>query len=509
MGRSKSPPSGFRCPYQDNCPHLEGLSANWVFRRHSWASIKENEHYQIRDAMAAEIAALKATVRERDIEIQALRAENTLLHRSRFKPSKPKTGNAKEQEAGAQQPRKPRGAPKGHPPWSRKTPEHVDHTVHVEAPLLCPHCQGATEQGQCGETSFVQEDIVPIPRTVVTRYVHATAFCPHCERHVIHPLEGELPFAPIGPHAKSVALYLRHGLKLPYRRINASMKTLFGLDFAAASTLGFEKRARRNAEPLYEDLVAKMRACAVVHADETHWREDGENHYVWYAGNESVAVFRIDPHRTSEAANALLGKTLQGFLVTDAYAAYNAVEALGGRQSCLVHILRKSREIRDLLDAGEEPDPASRRFCDKLGKLMKEACALVVPPGKRAREALVEKLHRRLAAICGKKTLPFAKAETLRQRMLPGSREHPQLFAFILHGAPPSNNHAERAVRPLVIFRKVCMGTRSETGSENISIFTSLAQTATLQGASLIDMFKALFRSSPKPAQDAIFGPPT
>lgn len=507
MGRSKSPPPGFCCPYQDNCPHLEGLSANWLFRQHMRSSFKENDHYQIREAMAAEIGTLEAMVQERDLEIQTLRTENAMLHRSRFKASKAKSAKARGQEPGAQ-PRKPRGAPKGHPPWNRKPPEHIDHTVHVEAPLLCPHCQCATDPHPCGETSYLQEDIVPIPRTVVTRYVHSTAYCPHCERQVIHPLDGELPFAPIGPNAKAVALYMRHGLKLPYRKINESMKTLFGLDFVAASTLGFEKRARSNAEPLHQDLIAKMRASAVVHADETHWREDGENHYVWYAGNESVAVFRIDPHRTSEAANALLGETLEGFLVTDAYAAYNALEARGGRQSCLVHILRKSREIRDLLDGCEEGDPASRRFCDKVGKLMQDACALVVPAAKKARQALVAKFQARLAAICGKKPLCFAKAETLRQRMLPESREHPQLFAFILCGGPPSNNHAERAVRPLVIFRKICMGTRSKTGSENISIFTSLAQTASLQGASLIDMFRALFRSSPKPAHDAIFGPP-
>ena len=91
-------------------------------------------------------------------------------------------------------------------------------------------------------------------------------------------------------------------------------------------------------------------------------------------------------------------------------------------------------------------------------------------------------------------------------RLIPTSREYPQLFAFIEHGGPPTNNHAERSLRPLVIFRKVCMGTRSATGSENISVFGSLTQTATLQGAKLIDMFRALFRSSPIHAQDVIFG---
>jgi hypothetical protein len=86
------------------------------------------------------------------------------------------------------------------------------------------------------------------------------------------------------------------------------------------------------------------------------------------------------------------------------------------------------------------------------------------------------------------------------------SLDLPQLFAFIEHGGPPTNNHAKRSLRPLVIFQKVCMGTRSAIGSENISVFASLTQTAALHGAKVIDMFRALFRSSPNHAQDVIFG---
>jgi hypothetical protein len=43
------------------------------------------------------------------------------------------------------------------------------------------------------------------------------------------------------------------------------------------------------------------------------------------------------------------------------------------------------------------------------------------------------------------------------------------------------------------------------TGSENISVFASLTQPADLQGAKVIDLFRALFRSSPKQAQDVFF----
>jgi len=145
------------------------------------------------------------------------------------------------------------------------------------------------------------------------------------------------------------------------------------------------------------------------------------------------------------------------------------------------------------------------RFSQSLGSLLKEACAVVVPKQTGARKKLADQFRTKLAPIC-RKPLAFEKAETLRKRLIPTSREYPHLFAFIEHGGPPTNNHAERSLRPLVIFRKVCMGSRSATGSDNISLFGSLTQTAALQGAKVIDMFRALFRSSPHHAQDVIFG---
>lgn len=506
MGRWKSAPDDFVCPYRDNCPHMQGLSAFRMFDNYQHRTFKEHEHWLIREEMAREIESLQMANEELEQEIQRLKAENKRLHQSRFKPVKanpPRSAGT----GGAPARNKRRGAPKGHPPWGRKAPGRIDRHVHVEAPLVCPHCQSATDPARGGQSSYVQEDIALAPRTVVTSYLHDTAFCPDCRRQVIHPLEGELPFAPIGPNAKATALYLRHGLKVPYRKISEAMNTLFGIDFAPASTLGFEKRAGINAKAIHQDLIGKIRVADLIHADETHWREDGANHWLWYAGNESLSVFRIDPHRSAEAAQTLLGDKIDGRLVTDAYAAYNGIECGAGRQSCLAHLLRKSKEIEGELALIDKADAASVRFCKSISALFKEACAAVVPKQARARKKLAGKFRKKIDRIC-RKPLAFKKAETLRSRLLPASREYPQLFTFIEHDGPATNNHAERALRPLVIFRKVCLGSRSATGSENISVFGSLTQTAALQGAKVIEMFRALFHPSPSHAQDVIFNSP-
>ena len=501
MPRFTELPTGFECSYRNDCPYLEGLSTGWVFREYQHARIREQEHWMIRQSMAREIHDLEQTITEQAAQIDALQAENKRLHQRRFKAGKKSAAKA----AGAVTPGagKKRGAPKGHPPWNRPEPDRIDQTRQAQAPCCCPHCQTQTDQSNTGFTSYVQEDIVLRPQTVVTQYLHPTAWCPSCRRQVIQPLEGELPFAPIGPRAKAAALYLRHEMKLPYRKIQQAMSDLFGLEFVPASSLGFEQRARKNADPLYEDLIGQIRAASLIHADETYWRQDGENHFVWYAGNPDLAVFHIDAHRSAAAAQVLLGESLDALLVTDAYASYNAI-TVTARQSCLAHLLRKAKELIAELSLMAQPDRASIRLCKSLKTLFKDACRETIPPDPKARGKLREQFLERLDRIC-KKPVDHPKAETFRKRLIPSAREHGEVFSFIECDGPPTNNHAERALRPLVIFRKICLGTRSDVGSENISVFASLTQTAKLQNASPVDLFDALLTGTPAQAQDLIF----
>jgi len=507
MPRYREPPPSFDCPYKDHCPYLEGLSTHWILSEYQRSDIREHEHWLTREQMGEEINTLLNTVDEQAQQIDRLTAENKMLHQRNFKPrTQPRASSSTPSTEGdhkASPKKKQRGAPQGHPPWTRKVPERSDRTLEIDAPCTCPHCQEQTDPSKTGTTSFIQEDIVLRPQTVVTTYVHATAYCPRCRRHVIRELEHEIPFAPIGPNAKAAALYLRHEIKLPYRKIQHIMSTLFGLDFVPASSLGFEKRARTNADLLYENLILKMRTGEIVHADETHWRQDGENYFVWYAGNKDVGVFHIDAHRSSEAAKVLLGDRLKGLLVTDAYAAYNAIET-SARQSCLAHLLRKAHELAQILEAMEHPDLPARRFCNGLAHLFKIACHKTIPSGRKARTALKIRFLRALDLIC-EQPLLYAKAETLRKRLIPEAREHREVFAFIEYDGPPTNNHAERALRPLVIFRKLCMGTRSSKGSKNISVFSSLTQTAQLQGSDVIDLFCTLLTGSIAQAHDVMF----
>jgi hypothetical protein len=128
-----------------------------------------------------------------------------------------------------------------------------------------------------------------------------------------------------------------------YRKTTELFRDLFGLTFIAAAAVGFDRKAEICGAPLHEDVREKLRLSEVVHADETAWRNDGVGHYAWFSGNEKLAYFHIDRHRSAEVATSIFGERFEGILVRDRYAAYNGIGSQW--QSCLAHI-NQSQEIK-------------------------------------------------------------------------------------------------------------------------------------------------------------------
>jgi len=278
MGRYKEAPPDFVCPYQHACPHLGGISATWASRL-----LAEVDSDQYRDGHLAlhaeqEIVELESALEQSRRENDRLRAENQALHQHQFKPNCRPSHPATVEEP--HRPRK-RGPPFGHPLWTRRAPDHVDQTVRVAAPATCPHC-GCTPLQPSRETRTCrQEDIVLQPQTVVTDFIHDTAFCPCCRRPVFQTAPQELRNSQIGPITKATAVFLRHEVKLSYRDVRKVFAGLFGMPFVPASAMNFDRQIAALGQPLHEDVRRKIRASHIAHGDETHWRVDGQGAQLW------------------------------------------------------------------------------------------------------------------------------------------------------------------------------------------------------------------------------------
>ena len=472
------------------------------------------EHLRIIDTMDAELSTALKRIRALEKENAELKAKNTALHRRQFKANRKKDTDengrdAENTQIHADDGKKRRGAPVGHPGWFREKPTYVDRTVEVSAPIICPYCQSRNLTPIEGVSEHLQEDIVLKPRPFVTRYLHHEAFCSHCNRPVVQAAEGELLNAPIGPVAKSAAIYLRYRIGITYRKVQEVFRDLFGLKFVAASALGFDRQATVKGVAIYEDLREKIRASAIIHADETSWRNNGIGHFAWYAGNPDLAFFQIDRHRSTEVAQAILGTNFSGVLVADRYAAYNGSHAKE-RQSCLGHLITKAKEITQelLLIEDAARNKKAEAFCNNIAAFFSNACSVgqeLLSGSLQWNQApLIEKQFlSELQKLCACK-LSYNPAETLRTSLIGKDQKH--LFTFLRHpGVQPTNNQAEQSIRFLVIFRKIMFGTRSESGLRTHSILPSLVLTAMRQGRHPREFLQTLLTSDTATAQAALY----
>jgi hypothetical protein len=503
MGRSKQAPFGYQCPYQHCCPHLEGISTTWALRL-----IDDSQKDEYRDGhLARELEDENAALRS-DLDLAAKRIADLEVrlkteHKMRFKP------NRKSAPERLEPPK--RGAPKGHPFWKRRTPDHIDETVTVTAPSVCPHCQTQSLHPTGNQQEQIQEDIVLQPRTRVTRFLHDLAYCPQCRREVFQTGPNELRNCQIGPVTKAVATFLRYSIKVSLRDVRRIFDKLFGMPFVPASAMQFTRSVADAAEPLHELLRNRVRASEVAHGDETSWRLDGKSAYFWYAGTPDFSYFKLDPSRSGDVAVSIFGHQFPGGLVADDYAGYNPIEPKN-RQSCLAHLDRKAKDISALitqLPAGQR-DAQSLEFCAKSRALFSDVCALGAQrdTGQISFSdgvAKIPALYSRLHAICAH-SLAYPDAEAFRQRLLDPKRDYHRLFTFLkVNRMPPTNNHAEQSLRQPVLLRKLTFGNRSTIDAHTLGINLSILQTIHLQKLNPIPILHSLLVNGANHSASSIF----
>ncbi len=233
-------------------------------------------------------------------------------------------------------------------------------------------------------------------------------------------------------------------------------------------------------------ILERIRGSPVVHADETGWREDGHNGYVWTFSTPDLRYF-LRRNRGKAVVDEVLGDEFAGVLVSDFYAAYHHYD--GPKQRCWAHLLRDIHDLRVLYP----DDHRLSQWADAIHQLYCQAKAFTHPAEQQRRAAQLV-LERRLLALC-RPSLddPSAAQAKLCRRMENHIKE---LFVFVAHPeVPPDNNAAERSLRPVVISRKVSGGTRSERGTETKMTLASIFGTWRAQGLNPLSACQQLLAS--------------
>lgn len=367
-------------------------------------------------------------------------------------------------------PRK-RGAPLGHRGNTRSVPSHIDIEETIPAPTVCPDCGHTQLVGVDTVDDRYLEDLPPVLR-VVTHRSYRQAFCPHCQSVVHHPDAVHGPPVQTGPRLAAHLAQLRTRLGVTYRKLAVYSTEVLGIPLTASGALGILNRMADRLEPIYDGLAHALTVQRTLHGDETGWKMDGQRWQMWCFCNASLAFFHADKSRGSKVVIGLLGKDFAGLLHCDFYAAYNDFPNL---QRCLIHF---ARDVHD-----ERLVTPKDAFLDVLHThtqlIMDSAKALrsdTLPAA--AVKALQRGMHQALETMTALDP-PESRALTLVKRL----RKHrDSLLKFLtIPGAEFHNNRAERQLRPVVIFRKLSFGNRTEAGAHRFAAMASVIETARLQ----------------------------
>jgi len=401
-------------------------------------------------------------------------------------------------------PAKKLGAPLGHKGWFRKKPDHIDHTEEVTL-KKCPKC-GSHDLRDTGKVQdHVQEDIVLITQTVATRFTKHQYDCGECGTQVEGRGTDELPNSYIGPRAKALAIFLKYHIKVSDRDIQKLFKSLLGLTIVPSSIPGFRNQLTRYCKPLYEELLKRMKRSKALHVDETGWKLNGQNQWLWKFTDNNVSINQILKGRGQKELEEVLGKKFGGILISDFLSAYNKIETKA-KQRCLVHLLRELKKIRERLPN----DKQAVGFADKLEDIIHEAVTLAADykSHKISRRDLKKgrkKLERDLEDL--KLANPTHRVlKRLTQRL---ERHKPELLTFLDYPEIDyHNNHAERQIRPNVLLRKIVFGNRSEKGIVNHNVLMSILQTAHLKKLDALKCLREFLYIFDRPAAALSVIPP-
>jgi transposase len=249
-------------------------------------------------------------------------------------------------------------------------------------------------------------------------------------------------------------------------------------------------------EKVPERLLEVYRGSPVRHADETGWRNDGQNGYAWGFFTEEVSIFRLRKTRSATVAQEVFGeKKLPGVLVVDRYNGYNKLPVR--IQYCHAHLLRQVKDLEK-----DFPDqPEIKLFVETLAPLLATAMQLrKVETDEKAFKTQAARIVKKIKqAVCTSARHPAVQnvQDIFRQN-------EKRLYHWAKdRSIPAENNRAERDLRSLVIARKNSFGSQSESGARTRETLMTVLHTLKKQTTDVQDRFKrTLDRLAADPSLD-------
>jgi hypothetical protein len=448
---------------------------------------------------------IKHLVENFDKRIEKLEEENRYLKeqiaRNSSNSSLPPSSNSQafKEEKRPKKSEKKRGGQKGHPRYKRELIETEKCQKVIDyIPQECSKCANKLEGKDSSPYRHQVVELPPIEAYVEEHRLHQLE-CGKCGTLTRAKMPAEVSQSGYGVRVVAIAAILSGLYRMSERMVQAAFKDLFAITMALGTVNSLRKEASQAiAEPV-EQASEYVKKQPVINADETSFSQgnsDANNPknskaWLWVAVTELVTVFRVTLSRGQLAAQILLGSVLTAILITDRWNGYNCFP-LNQRQLCWAHLKRDFTKI-------SEREGKAGEIGKELLKLQSELFTYwhKVRDKTLTRDGFIQKadeirekvntllvIGATYQAEKGEKTSLALTSRTCKEFL----KVEPAMWLFVrLEGVEPTNNAAERAIRPAVLWRKNSFGTQSLAGSLFVARIFTVILTLRSQNKNILD----------------------
>lgn len=429
-----------------------------------------------------ENSELEKKAKELQDELNLLKGENEKNAENAFTFKNMVFGRGKTQVKTSD---KTQGGQPGHPGVTRKTPEVFDETKDVFLDT-CPDCG----MPLCHSNHFKSHTVEDIPELLsfkikVTRYNVNEQYCPGCKKHVRIVPKDVIPGSRLGLNLCIFIIILRTACNQTVYQISDLLNILFGTDISPGGIQKILHKARRYLGPAYDEILKLIQQAKVKHADETGWKTNGKGGYDWVFCTASEIYHTIRNTRGKNIPEEVIGGKncrRDSIIVRDSYGGYKFLPCI--HQRCWSHVLRIVRDKLALYPDSKELKSLYKILGNLFGVLSR---AVLQPFETSSRQKVYDKAWSVLEGIINK-NYSSTVAKKIQVRIKNDGKE--LLTALLYDGVPLTNNAAERAIRPMVTFRKVTGGSRSDDGAKTTAVIRSVVQTIRIRKQPLVSVLK-------------------
>ena len=346
------------------------------------------------------------------------------------------------------------GAVKGHRGYHRIAPDHIDKHVNVTMEQ-CPDCWNKLDK--IVETRKRLIENIPVIKPEIIEYDINRYYCNNCKRIVEPSIDAALPGAQLSLRTMLVIAFMKTVERLPVRRVSEIMENIFSIKVTIGEIMHILKQLSKYLGKDYKKLVKRIRKAKSRYTDETSWRINGKNTYMWAFVTEGETLY-VTGTRSHNVPEKVL-KEHNGVDMHDGYSGYIKLAKITKNEQawCWAHIIKDAKElIQYNREEGEYIYNTLKYVYSKAKKM------LDIKP-EDITESDLESLYDDFLQIDvpyeSKKCRGFVNNQLRRRR--------DDLFRFVINRSVEStNNRAERAIRPIVTYRKVSGGSRSQKGAD-------------------------------------------